>query len=292
VLGIEHRRRIAHEDFTDGLTIGPRWQYLRAGPYVTDDGVVRTSRAGISVAPVGRNPATGEPMFTHDAPGALNHLKWLVNCTHPIDVDGGPVRITFRAGARCFGVSTHPYGAAVTDPDADYRLGAGTLNVIDPEAGIVLDFWITETVIVCLYERLGSPDAHAGHQAFTQVSDTIARRPGMMHDLAITVDPAAHTVEWEVDGKTVATVARIGPPDPDWTTVLDHGGEPAEVVPRRLTYALGLMTMMDATTVPDSSGLVDQGEKLVVPTDFICAQPSLFGQGVRLDVEHITVERE
>lgn len=291
MLAVDDRATLTQERFTAGLSVGERWQYLQAGPYAADDGVVVTNAAGISVAPAGRNPETGEPMFTNDAPGVLNHVKWLVTSTDTVDVDGGTVRIAFRAGARCFGMSRHPYGDAVADVDADYRLGSGVLNVIEVGSGVVFDFWIGETVIVPIYERLQATDPSAGYEAFTQVGDTVPRRPGTMHDLAITVDAGAHTVSWEVDGATVATIARIGASVPGWTTVLDHGGEPADVVPHRLAYALGLMTLLDGPLPPGRRGLVDLGEVLVAPIEFDASGPSLFGQGVQLDVEQILVQR-
>lgn len=280
------------DDFSAGLAVGDRWNYVEAPGLIFDDGVATTTGAGVSVTPSARNPKTGEPMFTKDATGFPGHLKWLVTSAETFSAAEGPLRVTFRAGAQCFGTDAHPYGAAVTDAATDFRLGAATFNVLDFETGLVLDFWLTSTQIIPYYERIRPPGLPHEYEAFGSISARIARDPNDIHDLTIVVDAAAGTARWEVDGTVVATVdQQLGKSASEWTTVLHHGGTPESVTPRQFHVGMGLMTLLDATVTPSGTGLVSVGVPTTVPTAFAATGPTLFGQGVRLDIEHIVVDR-
>lgn len=188
------------------------------------------------------------------------------------------------------GVATST-ASAVRDVDADIRLGAATVNVMDFETGLVFDFWIGQSVVVPFYERLQVPGAPTGYEAFTSVAEPMPRVPGAVHDLAIVIDAVAATAAWEVDGVAVASVARLGRSDPVWTKVIDHGGEPLDAVPARVVVGLGLLTLLDSALPPSLEGLADLGSPVVFPPRFATERPTLFGQGVRLDVERVAVER-
>lgn len=280
------------EDFSAGLELGRSWQFVTAGPFVADDGVAAKTSSGISVTPPARNPVTAEPMFTKDEHGSASHLKWMVTTTQAFATVDHAVRTRFRAGARSFGTSSHPYGEEIADPESDIRLGAASLHVLDFESGLVFDFWIGSRTIVPIYERLRLPGMPGDYAAFTSVSVPIPREPDTVHDFSIVVE-AAGTVSWEIGGEVVAAVERTGPPAPGWATVLDHGGIPRDAAPRQLLVGLGMMTLLDASLPPSSRGLVHMpgGVDLVSPTDFH-GGPTLFGQGVQLDVQDVRVEAE
>lgn len=286
----ESVRTLFDEDFARGLALGGRWRYVEAPGFVSDDGSVTATATGVSIAPAARNPTTGDPMFTKDADGFAGHLKWMVFTAEAFPTGDGPLRIRFRAGARCFGLDRQPYGSAVQDPDADIRLGSATLNVLDFESGLVFDFWMNNAVIVPFYERLRPPGFPQDYQAFGSVGTPIPREPGSVHDLAIVVDAANGTVYWEIDGTVVASVDRLGPPAEGWTTVLDHGGSPEVATPRQIQVGIGLLTLLDASLPPSPDALVSIGADLQQPTRFSATGPTLFGQGVQLDIERITVE--
>lgn len=282
-------RTLFADDFSAGLELGPSWQYVTAGPFVADDGEAVKTFSGVSVSPPARHPGTGEPMFTQDEHGSAGHLRWMVTTTQAFATADDPVRVRFRAGARSFGVSGHPYGKEVADPESDIRLGAATLNVLDFESGLVFDFWVGSRTIVPMYERLRLPGMPGDYAAFTSVAAPVPREPDAVHEFSIVVDAANSTVSWGIDGQIVAAVERTGPPAPGWATVLDHGGTPQVARPRQLLAGLGLMTLLDASIPPSPRGLVDPGADLVSPTEFH-GGPTLFGQGVQLDVEMVEVE--
>lgn len=278
------------DDFASGLDLVDRWQIMAAGPFTADDGVPIASEHGLTVAPPARHPETGEPAFTKDARGHSAHLKWLALTAEPIPLADGETRFEFRAGARCFGASRHPYGDAVADPDTDLRLGAATLNVIDFESGMVFDFWITSRAVYPFYERIALPGSGAQYARFGSLTEPVARTPEAIHDLCIAIDAGAGKARWEVDGKVIASVDRIGPPDPAWSVVLVHGGVPQPARPKRVQLALGLLTLLDASLPPSEEALVDVGTEHVPPRTFR-GGPTLFGQGVELRVAGVTVER-
>lgn len=282
-------RTLFADDFAAGLDLGTSWQFVTAGPFVADDGVATKTSSGISVAPPARNPVTAEPMFTKDESGTASHLKWMVTSTQAFATAGHVVRARFRAGARSFGTFGHPYGQDAADPESDIRLGAASLNVLDFESGLVFDFWIGNRTIVPMYERLRLPGMPGDYAAFTSVTEPISREPDAVNEFSVVVDTAKGAVSWEIDGQIVAVVERTGPPAPGWATVLDHGGIPRDATPRQLLVGLGLMTLLDASRPPSPRGLVHAGVDLVSPTEFH-GGPTLFGQGVQLDVEDVRVE--
>src|SRR3954462_5984230 len=79
------------DDFCGGFSVGTpdaRWFYFASEPFVGDDGIASTSRAGgLTVRARGTNPPTGEPAFTRTLgqegaadnpsalPGGLDHVK-------------------------------------------------------------------------------------------------------------------------------------------------------------------------------------------------------------------------
>lgn len=278
------------EDFTGGLDLRTRWHVLEGPGGPVDDGVATRTGNGISVSPPGKNPSTGEPAFTRDVTGPMAHLKWLALTADAFPTAGAELRMSFRAGATRFGMAAQPYGPEVADPDDDLRLGSATLNVLDFQTGMVFDFWLTDTAVYPYYERIRTGPT-SDYQAFGQLV-RVSRTRGAVEDLSIAVDVEADTVRWFVDGAEVASVTGIGPPDPSWTTVLDHGGTPRPAAPREFQVGFGLLTLLDATCPPSRVGLVDLGAGYVIPASFAAGGPTLFGQGVRLDIEHVTVQRQ
>jgi hypothetical protein len=284
------------ETFTDGLDTG-RWQVFQGEGFAADDGVATPTAQGVSIAPPARDPQTGEPAFTKVLEGFVGNIKWLALAGESFATDDGELRFLFRAGARGFGLERHPYGEAVADPAVDFRLGSATLNVLDFETGLVFDFWISDGAISVFYERLRMPETGHEHEAFTNWLGPIHRSSSAVHDLCIAVNAGAGTVRWEVDGNEVARIDRIGPSAADWGTVLDHGGAPEQVTPRRLQVGLGMMTLLQGSFPPGNHGLVDLGQEddylgeRLGPAKTFQGGPLLFGQGVELAVERITVER-
>jgi hypothetical protein len=281
---------VFEDDFSSGLVDGTRWRTLTGPDGPVDDGVATTSANGVAVSPPGVNPATGQPAFTRDVGGPMAHLKWMVTTVDAFSAEGGELRVTFRAGTTRFGMAAQPYGPAVADHGDDLRLGAATLNVLDFETGMVFDFWLTETAAYPYYERIRTGPT-SDYQAFGQLV-RIPRTRGAVQEFSIAVDVAANTVRWYVDAAEVASVRSIGAPDPAWMTAMDHGGTPRAATPRQFQVGLGLLTLLDAVCPPSDVGLVDLGAGYVIPASFAGSGPTLFGQGVQLDIEHVLVERQ
>jgi hypothetical protein len=155
---------------------------------------------------------------------------------------------------------------------------------------MVFDFWLTETAAYPYYERIRTGPT-SDYQAFGQLV-RIPRTRGAVQEFSIAVDVAANTVRWYVDAAEVASVRSIGAPDPAWMTAMDHGGTPRAATPRQFQVGLGLLTLLDAVCPPSDVGLVDLGAGYVIPASFAGSGPTLFGQGVQLDIEHVLVERQ
>jgi len=109
-----------------------------------------------------------------------------------------------------FGTARNPYGADA----GDVRLGCGALNTIDPKTFMVFDFFVSNSRIVPLYERL--PFAQSDddrYPAFTElIASAVPTSPGQWHRYAIAYDRTGDRAEWRVDGAIVAERSFVGAP--------------------------------------------------------------------------------
>ena len=294
----EHDDLLFADQLSEGLDLGGRWQLINLGPVFTaDSGIVESSPDGLRVRSPGTNDTTGEPAMK-PAPDLANHLKWVAQLNEtatsgfpgrdiPID---GSLRFSVELGVRVFGAHLHPFGEAVLNPESDFRLGAGVMNVMDFETGIVLDFWVINDAIYPFYERIVRPDPYASALAFTSAFPPIPRTAGSVHDLAISLDGETGLAAWHVDGRQVASVARLGHPDQGATVVLSHGGTAQDAQVRQLLGGFGIMTLLDAALPPSNTGLLDLGEHYEFPADFAGGSDA-FGQGVEILARNYRIER-
>ncbi|MBT2383945.1 DUF6081 family protein [Streptomyces sp. ISL-11] len=280
----------------------PDWQIRPIGPLPLGDAVVRTTAAGLVVQPEAIDPDTGTPAFAYAAgPGGPDdHLKWcaLAARTASSGMPGfdapatGGLTGTAELSVRVFNAGRHPFGDAVTDPEADVRLGAGALLALDRETGLVFDFFLTNRRVYAVYERMRPPGADWA--AFTYAVPVADRGPGRTHRLGITLDRAADTVHWTVDGGRALSAGRLGLPSlAREHLVIDHGGTPRRATPRQLTFGLGLFALLDAAGA-DGRGLVRlSADPYTEPVGFRYEQGRrehrLWGQGVRLTLGRLTV---
>ena len=128
--------------------------------------------------------------------GLIDHVKWLAYTTRLngavpgfLAEDGKDLAVTARVSARTFGVASHPFGTAVTDPEADGRLAAAALNVADFESWMVFDHFITNKQLYAVYERLpfGRSPAH-NYASFTFIIPLAARKANDEHELSVVYD--------------------------------------------------------------------------------------------------------
>lgn len=308
-----------HDDFQSGFSAAT-WSVQPAsfpgGTLEQGDGKASTSATGLTVAPTGTNPVTGQPAFIAtsgqqpDGGGSdADHIKWLAFAQRlagsgfpGFDIPAtGNLTCTASLSAETPGTRQHPFGDAVTDPDADVRLAAADLVVADLQTGIVADFSLTNSQVFVVYERLRAPGSD--YASFAYAVPVAARTPGQYHDLGVRVDEGGNRVAWLVDGEEVMATDQIGYRTfPRKYQVLDHGGTEERLTLRQVITGFALVTVLDAAG-QDGAGLVRLDSTpdfyfhprhgAPTPQSFHHAESTpgarLWGQGVILRVRHITV---
>ncbi|MEU4349018.1 DUF6081 family protein [Streptomyces sp. NPDC023838] len=258
-----HDRTLFQEDFRHGFDTAGRWQVPPL-----EKAVATCSHEGLTVAPAGIDPETGQPAFTCAADrdavasGPGDHIKWvaLVGGSDPgrrafeVPVTGR-LDCSMTLSALSLGGERHPFGTAVPDPDSDVRLATAAMITMDPVSHVVCDFVLTNTRIYALYERVPSPGS--SYAAFSYAVPVAVRGPEQWHRLTVSVEDGGRRVVWRVDGGEVLRVGRLGHRLPDRRhMLLDHGGEEGEPVRlSRLVCGIGMLTMLDGAG-PDGRGLV------------------------------------
>lgn len=215
-----------YDDFGSAGWPSPRWVQWRAPAYDMWDAAAKVHCPG---APA--NALTIElPRFTMSHP---NHVKALMMSSRIFDVaDGFTVRVEMAVAT--FGTEANPWRV----PPGDPRLAAGALVVMDPDTGMIFDFFVSNERIVPLYERLPfAQEALGPYPAYSILSPEPApTRPGEWHAYEVRYDGARDHVEWWVDGRRISQQDRVGAAI----------GRPAPIVKiRHLRVGGGLFTLLD-----------------------------------------------
>ncbi|MEU3823944.1 hypothetical protein GT045_21210 [Streptomyces sp. SID486] len=230
-----------HDDFAEGLRVrdprkrpdGP-WSLRPAGPLTAGDGIARATAAGLVVQPTGTDPDTGHPAFVVPPEGeAVDHLRWAA--FGPACATGGAtLTVSATLSAQVLGVVRDE------SADEDIRDGASTLVVLDRDAGLIMNFALTETRVWALYGRVPAPDGTRG--GFSYSVPLASRGSSDRHHCALAVDSAAGTARWLLDGDEVFAVERLGHglPEPVRAVSWTPGPLPA-VRPASLTPGLALI---------------------------------------------------
>lgn len=216
-----------YDDFAEPAWPSPRWLKFRSSQYELWD------PAAVVTNPGGRDGTLviDLPRFTTSHP---NHVKALMLSTRAFDIrqaSGFTVRVQMQT--RIFGTEPNPFGL----PAGDVRLAAGALVVIDPDTGMVFDFFVSNDRIQPLYERLPVARGSMGdYPAFTILGDIAPTQPGAWHTYEIRYRRDADRVEWWLDGRLLALQERVGAPP----------GEDGPIVKlRRPRLGGGLFTLLD-----------------------------------------------
>lgn len=201
-----------------------------------------------------------------------NHVKALMLSTHTFDMDGHDV-FTVRADmkVRTFSTEKNPY-----DLDAgDVRLASGALVVIDPDTGMVFDFFVSNDRIQPLYERLPSARGQLGnYPAFTILGPSIPTKIDEWHKFEIRYISSKNIVEWYVDGILLAKQNRVGAAP----------GQSGPIVKlRRPRIGGGLFTLLD--DLNNEKLLVEDNPK--IPGYISSNWEDRFGQGARVSFRNI-----
>ena len=169
--------------------------------------------------------------FTQSHP---NHVKALLLSTEVFDIErSGGFTVRVEMAVRIHGTEGNPHGLDPGDP----RLAAGALVLIDPETGMVFDFFVSNDRIQALYERLpGARAAPGPYPAYSILADPVPSRPDEWHHYEIRYDAARDHVAWAIDGRQVDQKSHVGAPV----------GRNAPIVKlRRLRFGGGLFSLLD-----------------------------------------------
>ncbi|MEU5084458.1 MULTISPECIES: DUF6081 family protein [Streptomyces] len=267
----QSRQTVFSDDFGSGFDTSEsgRWQLFQQRGLTANDGVTTTGANGLNVVPSGTDAATGAPAFAFTTgqesaggQGDADHMKWMAYPRHNATsgYPGWDVPATGSwACASSLSVTERnmnrqPFGSAVSDPDADIRLGSGGLVGADLQTGVVVDFHVTNNTVYAWYERLRFPGST--YAAFTYAVPVAKIAKGTKINTKIIVGNGGTTAHWILNGINVLTVDRLGTLALDRKYLLtDHGGTPEAVSVKQLTCGLGLFTVLDGAGA-DGKGLV------------------------------------
>ena len=218
---------LIYDDFSAGVWPSPRWMKFRSAEYDLWDPETKI-----------RSPGAPENTLTIDLPRFTishhNHVKALMLSTTAFDIEQSrSFAVRVEMAVRTFGTEHNKFGLDPGDP----RLATGALVVIDPETGMVFDFFVSNDRIRPLYERLPGARKQLGpYPAYSALGEPVPTGMGDWHRYEIRYDRAGDRVEWWIDRKLVAAQARVGAPD---------GMDGPIVKVRRPRVGGGLFTLLD-----------------------------------------------
>jgi hypothetical protein len=313
--------RVVWDDFRTPWSTDTRWLPFVYGAYDADDGCGESTSLGLRIHACGANAVTGDPAFRNTlgqsagALAAFDHAKWIVIMNHLSSaglpgfdaVPGQELACEAVVSGEVFGAKAQPFGDAVTDPEADPRLGAVAISAFDAETFVIFNFLLTNSMVYAFYERPafarlpGADDA-----AFQFVIPVATRRPSDRHRLAIAYDRAAGTARWILDGVEVFRVDAIGSRIDRRYMLLDHGGYDVALSPAQMDCGMAMFDFLDGYG-PTGRGLVQleandgdayddprvgpaRGLGFVDPESRLSSR--LFGQGAAMTVERFVVSSD
>lgn len=156
-------------------------------PYRDRNARVRTGdgRFELTIAPFTR---------FHDTDPRRNNAKQMYRSVRPFPVPpGGELAFDVVMGVRTYGQIPH-----------DLLDAFGTVNLFDPDTGVVLNAAATNDTVYAVVERLvlpgvTRPEDHYIHRIVLDVPT----EPGQEHRYRITYRAETRTVQWYVDGRLV-----------------------------------------------------------------------------------------
>ncbi len=259
-----------YDDFTDSDWPGEKWYRHLPAPDIWDP-VTRVTCGGGSLTLEAK-------AFTLTCSNAHDNVKALVYSTAEVHPgERGLLTIETEMRVTTFGTERNPFAAEA----GDVRLGCGAFNTIDTRTFMVFDFFVSNSQIVPLYERLPFGQSKDNpYPAFTElIPIKTPTAPGQWHRYTISYDRAHDRAEWRVDGEVVAERTSIGAPPGAKGPIVKIDG---------LKIGGGLFTMFgDLYNERDRSG--DGGK---IPGLDPLYRHCLFGQGVNAEFRPFTVTRD
>jgi hypothetical protein len=258
-----------YDDFTTSDWPGEKWYRHLPAPGIWDP-------ATREICGGGSLTLEAKP-FTLTCRNAHDNVKALIYSTAEVSPgERGLLTVETEMRVTTFASERNPFGAEA----GDVRLGCGAFNTIDTRTFMVFDFFVSNTQIVPLYERLPFAQSNENpYPAFTElIPIKTATAPGQWHRYAITYDRAHDRAEWRVDGEVVAERTSIGAPPGAKGPIVKIDG---------LKIGGGLFTMFgELYNERDRSG--DGGK---IPGLDPLYQRCLFGQGVNVEFKPFRVTR-
>lgn len=258
-----------YDDFTTSDFPSDKWYRHLPAPGVWDAATRVT--CGDGSLTVEANPFTLTRQNAHD------NVKALIYSTAEFRPGGrGLLTIETEMRVTASGTESNPFAADA----GDVRLGCGAFNTIDPRTLMVFDFFVSNSRIVPLYERLPFAQSKDNpYPAFTElIPISISTAAVQWHRYAITYDRADDRAEWRVDGDVVAVRKSVGAPPGEKAPVVKIDG---------LKIGGGLFTMFgdlnnDRARCGDAAKIAG-----LDPLYRRC----LFGQGVKAEFKPFRIAR-
>jgi len=241
--------QLALYDFTHGgivETTGstPDFTFFSSGPFVGNDGsqTSKDNYVRISSVPfhLTASPAQGG--------NPLDHVKFLALTTTSFAISPGKaVSCHTRVRANQV-IPNSPFGTLTQALAGDPRLAAGALTTLS-SSFVTGDFWVTNSTIYALYERLpfGRTQTNV-YAAFSHLIPVATRTPDQWNSLTVTYANNINTnksITWSVDGVPLFTVTNVGFRVPQYL-VRDEGGVEQDAFPTSVQCALGTFDLLDA----------------------------------------------
>jgi hypothetical protein len=261
-------QNLVYDDFSAGVWPSPRWMKFRTAEYDLWDPETKVHSLGAPQSTL----TIDLPRFTTSHP---NHVKALMLSTTAFDLEQSRnFRVRVEMSVRTFGTERNPFGLEPGDP----RLANGALVVIDPETGMVFDFFVSNDRIRPLYERLPSARKQLGpYPAYSILGQSVPTSSGEWHLYEIRYDREEDRVEWWIDHKQVAAQTRIGAP---------NGMEQPVVKLRRPRIGGGLFTLLD--DLANDRAAADDSAR--IPGLVRSNWEDRFGQGAQVSFRKFEVE--
>jgi len=259
---------LVYDDFSAGEWPSPRWMKFRSAEYDLWDPATQVRSSG---AP--ENTLTIElPRFTTSHP---NHVKALMLSTTAFDIEQArSFVVRVEMAVRTFGTESNKFGLEPGDP----RLANGALVVLDPETGMVFDFFVSNDRIRPLYERLPFARNQLGaYPAYSILGEAVPTRIGEWHLYEVRYDRAGDCVEWWIDRKLVAAQVRVGAP---------NGMDGPIFKLRRPRIGGGLFTLLDDL----ANDRATPDDNLRIPGFVPSNWEDRFGQGAQVSFRKFEIE--
>jgi Family of unknown function (DUF6081) len=258
-----------YDDFTTSVFPSEKWYRHLPVPGVWDP-ATRVSCGG------GTLTLDARP-FTFTRRDAHDNVKALIYSTAEFSLgDSGLLTVETEMRVTTSATEANPFAADA----GDVRLGCGAFNTIDTRTFMVFDFFVSNSRIVPLYERLPFAQSKDNpYPAFTElISISIPTAAGQWHRYAITYDRAGDRAEWLVDGEVVAMRASVGAPPGEKAPIVKIDG---------LKIGGGLFTMFGDL----NNDRARSGDGAKIPGLDPLYRRCLFGQGVKAEFKPFKITR-